>query len=84
MMQSAQARDRNYGCSRRRLWLDRSAGGRIFVEAIVDSIFVVLVHVIADQPTEMCFVQRDDVVEDLIARTEVGHTDRRKGVMWGS
>jgi hypothetical protein len=34
MMQSAPARHRNYGCFRRRLWLDRSAGGRIFTEAI--------------------------------------------------
>ena len=65
MMQSAQARHRNYGCFRRRLWLDRSAGRRIFAEAIVNSIFVVVVHIIADQPTEMWFVQRDDVVEDF-------------------
>jgi hypothetical protein len=35
-MQSAQARHRNYGCFRRRLWLDRSAGGRILVEATVN------------------------------------------------
>jgi hypothetical protein len=65
MMQSAQARHRNYGCFRRRLWLDRSAGERIFTEAIVNSIFVVVVHVIAEQPTEMWFVQRDDAVENL-------------------
>ena len=38
MMQSAQARHRNYGCFRQRLWLDRSAVGRIFAEAIVNSI----------------------------------------------
>jgi hypothetical protein len=69
MMQSAPARHRNYGCFRRRLWLDRSAGGRIFTEAIVNSIFVMVVHVIADQPTEMWFVQRDDVVENLSPAT---------------
>jgi hypothetical protein len=69
MMQSAQARHRSYGCIRRRLWLDRSAGGRIFAEAIVNSIFVVVVHVLADQPTEMWFVQRDDVVENLSPAT---------------
>jgi hypothetical protein len=60
-------------------WLDRSAGGRIFVEGIVDSIFVVVVHVIADQPTEMCFVQRDDVVEDLSPATS--HPSFRSAIL---
>ena len=31
----------------------------------MNAIFVMVVHVIADQPAEMWFVQRDDVVEDL-------------------
>jgi len=35
----------------------------------VNSIFVVIAHVIADQPEEVWFVQRDDVVEDLSPAT---------------
>ena len=31
--------------------LDRSAGWRVFAETIVNSIFVMVVHVIANQPT---------------------------------
>src|ERR1700683_5323821 len=78
-VQSAQARHRNYGCFRRRLWLDRSAGGRIFAEAIVNSIFVVVVHVLADQPTEMWVVQRDDVVENLSPATS--HPSFRSSIL---
>jgi hypothetical protein len=40
MMQSAQTRQRDYGCSRRWLLVDRSLIGCVFAEAIVNSIFV--------------------------------------------
>ena len=69
MMQSAQTRQRDYGCFRGWLLLDRSAIGRVFAEAIVNSVFVMVVHVIADQPAKMLFVQRNDVVEDLAPTT---------------
>ena len=68
-MQSAQARRRNYGCLSRWLWLDRPTGGRVFAETIVKAIFVVVIHIITDQPAEMRFIQRDDVVEDLSPAT---------------
>ena len=45
--------------------LDRSAVGRVFAEAIVNSVFVIIVHVIAHQPTEVRFVECDHVIEDL-------------------
>jgi len=69
MMQAAQARRRNYDCFRGRLLFGRSAVGRVFAEAIVNSIFVVIVHVITHQPEQMSFVQRDDMVQDLSATT---------------
>ena len=65
MMQSAQARRRNYGRFRGRPLFGRPAIGRVFAQAIVNSVFVMVVHVIADQSAEMLFVERDDVVEDL-------------------
>ena len=46
MMQSAQAPRRDYGRFRGWLLFGRSAIGRVFAEAIVNSIFVVVVHVI--------------------------------------
>ena len=49
MMQSAQARRRNYSCFRGRLVFGRSAIGGVFAQAIVNSIFVVIVHVITHE-----------------------------------
>jgi hypothetical protein len=45
----------------------------------VNSIFVVVVHVLADQPTEMWFVQRDDVVENLSPATS--HPSFRSSIL---
>jgi hypothetical protein len=59
MMQSAQTRQRDYGRFRGWLLLDRSAVGRVFAEAIVNSVFVVVVHIIAHQPAKMRFVECD-------------------------
>jgi hypothetical protein len=69
MMQSAQTRRRNHGSFRRRLLFGRSAIGRVFTETIVNSIFVIVVHVIADQPAEMWFAQGDNVTENLAPAT---------------
>ena len=69
MMQSAQARRRNYGRFRGRPLFGRPAIGRVFAQAIVNSVFVMVVHVIADQSAEMWFVQRDHVVENLSPAT---------------
>ena len=45
----------------------------------MNSIFVVIVHVLADQPTEMWFVQRDDVVENLSPATS--HPSFRSSIL---
>jgi len=49
MVQSAQARRRNYSCFRGRRLFCRSAIGRVFAQVIVNSIFVVIVHVITHE-----------------------------------
>ena len=49
VMQSAQTRRRDYSCLRGRLLFGRSAIGRVFAQAIVNSIFVVIVHVITHE-----------------------------------
>jgi hypothetical protein len=79
MMQSAQARRRNYGRFRGRPLFGRPAIGRVFAEAVVNSIIVIAVHVIADQPAEMWFIQRDHVVEDL--STATSHPSFRKPIL---
>ena len=52
-----------------RLGLDWAAIRSILFEGIVDAVLVVIVHVVMDQPAEMFFIQRDDMVEDLAAAT---------------
>ena len=69
MMEPAQAPSRNHGRFRGRLLFGRPAIGRVFAETIVNSIFVMVVHVIADHPAKMWFVKRDHVVEDLSPAT---------------
>jgi len=41
--------------------------GVSFGEGIVNPVVVVAVHVIANEPSQMLFVQRDDMVENLSA-----------------
>ena len=69
MMQSAQARGRDYRAFRRRLLFGRPVIGRFFAEAVVNSIIVIVIHVISDQPAKMWFVQRNYVVGDLSPAT---------------
>ena len=40
---------------------------RVLIEGIVNPVVVMVVHVIANEPSEMLFVQRDDMVENLSA-----------------
>ena len=69
MMETAQARARNQRRLVQRLALDRAVIRRVLLQGVVNAVVVVVVHVIADQPAEMLFVQRDDVVEDLATAT---------------
>ena len=41
--------------------------GRVLIEGIVNAVIVVVVHVIANEPPQMLFVQRDHMVENLAA-----------------
>jgi hypothetical protein len=41
----------------------------VLLQRVVDAVFVMVVDVIADQPPEMLFVQRDDMVEDFATAT---------------
>src|SRR4029079_12323500 len=40
---------------------------RVFIEGIVNPVVVMVVYVIANEPSQMLFVQRDDMVENLSA-----------------
>jgi hypothetical protein len=40
---------------------------RVLIKGIVNPVVVVVVHVIANEPPQVLFVQRDDVVENLAA-----------------
>ena len=79
MMEPTQAPRRNHGRFRGRLLFGRPAIGRIFAETIVNSIFVMVVHVIAEHPAEMWFVQGDHVVEDLSPATS--HPSFRNSIL---
>ena len=79
MMEPAQAPSRNHSHFRGRLLFGRPAIGRVFSETIVNSIFVMVVHVIADHPAKMWFVQRDHVVEDLSPATS--HPSFRNSIL---
>src|SRR5688572_12749789 len=47
----------------------RAGDSAILIESIVSAILVVITHLVTHQPTEVLFVQRNDVVEDLAAAT---------------
>ena len=51
----------------RRLTVHRSSIRRVLVEGIVNAVVVIVVHIIANESSQMLFVQRDDMVEYLAA-----------------
>jgi hypothetical protein len=69
MVKTAESRIRSHGCRRRRPALHRPSLRRVFIEGIVNPIVVVTVDIVAHQPAQMSFVQRDHVVQDLPATT---------------
>src|SRR5688572_29158616 len=69
MVQPTQPRNRNHGPIRCRLLFDSPSVWRVLVQGIVSTIFVMVVHVLADQPPKMCFVQRYDMVKHFAAAT---------------
>jgi len=51
----------------RSLWLAYSSIRRILAQSIVNSVLVMVGHVIADEPPQMGFIKRNDVIEKLPA-----------------
>ena len=66
-MQAAEASTRNHRCAFRRSTLNRASIRSVFLQGIVNPVLVVVDHVLANQPPQVRFVQRDDVVEKLAA-----------------
>src|ERR671914_2552331 len=64
-MQAAEASTRNHRCAFRRSTLNRASIRSVFLQGIVNPVLVVVDYVLANQPPEVRFVHRDDVVEKL-------------------
>ena len=69
MMETSQARRGDHGRVRCRPFLDRASVRGVFLQGVVNTVLVVVVHVIADQPPEMLLVQCDDMVQHLAPGT---------------
>jgi hypothetical protein len=67
MMKAAEPGTGDHGGPRRRLVFHGAAMGRVLPEGIMNPVVVVIVHVITNQPAEMFFIQRDDMVQDCPA-----------------
>src|SRR5437870_13701476 len=67
MMQSAEARHGHNFRSRHASWLYRSSLGRMFVQRVVDTVFVIVTDVIAKQPAQVIFIEDDDMVQQFPA-----------------
>jgi hypothetical protein len=62
MMKAAEPGIRDHRRSRRSLAFHWPSVRRVLIEGIVNPILMVVVHVIANEPPQMRFVQRDDMV----------------------
>jgi hypothetical protein len=71
MMKAAESGAGDYCRSQRRLALHGPSIRRVLIEGIVNPVVVVVVHVIANEPPQVLFVQRDDMVENLAAAASV-------------
>src|SRR5260370_12684453 len=67
MMKAAEPGTGDHLRGRRRLAFHWPSVRCVLIEGIVNPVVVVVVHVIANEPPQMFFVQRDDMVEDLAA-----------------
>jgi len=65
MMEAAQPWQRNQTGIGRWLWFDQASIGRVFAQRVVNAIFLVIAHVVADQTAKVFFIHRDDMVEGL-------------------
>jgi len=67
MMQPNQPRHRNHGRRSGRFRLQCPSVRRVLVWRIVGPIFLMIGHVLPDQPPKMLFVERDHVVQKFVA-----------------
>ena len=52
---------------RGRLGLDRTSVGRVFAQRVVNTVLLVIAHVVADQAAKVFFIHRDNMIEELAA-----------------
>jgi len=69
MMQTTKAGQGSHVCSCGRLRLDWPFVRGVLFERVVNTVLMVVAHVITHEPEQMSFVQRDDMVQDLTATT---------------
>ena len=69
MVQATEARHRSHICASCRLRLDWPLVRGVFLERVMNSVLLVVTHIITQEPDQMSFVQRDDMVQDLSATT---------------
>ncbi|PYT30173.1 MAG: hypothetical protein DMG57_09095 [Acidobacteria bacterium] len=67
MMKAAEPSTGDHRGRRRRPAVSGPSIRGVLIQGIVNPIFVVVVHVIANEPPQMSFVQSDDMVEHLAA-----------------
>ena len=69
MVKAAQPRCANQLCVRQSSALDGAAVRRVLLQRVVDSILMMVRHVVPQQSTQMFFAQCNDVVQQLTAAT---------------
>ena len=67
MVQASEPWHRYHTRPGRRPLLDWPQVGSVLVQLIVNAILVMVPDVVVDDPSEMLFIQRDDVIEDFAA-----------------
>src|SRR5262245_2612204 len=69
MVQTAQTRNGNQSRLGTRPLCQRAAIRCVLFQRVVNSVLVIIAHVIPDQPTQMLLIQRNHMVENLAAAT---------------
>jgi hypothetical protein len=69
MMKSAEPWARDHDGRRRRPVFYRVAIRRVLVERIVNTVLLMVGDVFMNEPAQMTFIQRDDMIEDLTTGT---------------
>ena len=67
MMKASEPRIGDHDRGRRRLPLNCPMNRSVLLKRIVNPVFMVVGHVIADEPPQMAFIQCNDMIEKLAA-----------------